>query len=109
MNFPSGSMQRSGDCCIEATESAVSCVFQSMFIGLKFPFLYLTPFVILTIDNADPMKLMPATILPSVSISMADEVYPTTYFVSVDEKSVPSINEPSVAFITPIIGLKKLT
>jgi hypothetical protein len=40
---------------------------------------------------------------------MADEEYPTTYFGSVDEKSVPSINLPSVAFITPMNGLKKLT
>ena len=109
MKLPSGSMHRSGDCCIEATESAVSWVFQSMFIGLKFPFLSFIPFVILTIESAEPMKLIPATILPSVSIYMADEEYPTTYFGSVDEKSVPSINLPSVAFITPMNGLKKLT
>ena len=80
-----------------------------MFIGVKLPFLNLTPLVILTIDKADPIKLMPAMILPSLSIYIAVEVYPTTYFVSVDEKSVPSINDPSVAFITPIKGLKKLT
>jgi hypothetical protein len=80
-----------------------------MFIGVKLPFLNLTPLVILTIDKADPIKLMPAMILPSLSIYIAVEVYPTTYFVSVDEKSVPSINDPSVAFITPMKGLKKLT
>jgi hypothetical protein len=80
-----------------------------MFIGVKLPFLNLTPLVILTIDKADPIKLMPAMILPSLSIYIAVEVYPTTYFVSVDEKSVPSINDPSVAFIMPMKGLKKLT
>ena len=80
-----------------------------MFMGLKLPFLCLTPLVILTIDNADPMKLMPAMILPSESIYMADEVYPTVYFGSDDENRVPSINAPSVAFITPMKGLKKLT
>ena len=84
-------------------------MFQSIFIGVKLPFLNLTPLVILTIDKADPIKLIPAMILPSLSIYIAVEVYPTTYFVSVDEKSVPSINDPSVAFITPMKGLKKLT
>jgi hypothetical protein len=80
-----------------------------MFIGVKLPFLNFTPLVILTIDKADSIKLMPAMILPSLSIYIAVEVYPTTYFVSVDEKSVPSMKDPSVTFITPIKGLKKLT
>lgn len=80
-----------------------------MFIGVKLPFLNLTPLVILTIDKADSIKLMPAMILPSLSIYIEVEVYPTTYFVSVDEKSVPSMKDPSVAFITPMKGLKKLT
>jgi len=65
--------------------------------------------VILTIDKAEPIKLIPAMILPSLSIYIAVEVYPTTYFVSVDEKSAPSMKDPSVAFITPMKGLKKLT